>query len=278
MGQRLEQVVLSDQHVGEGLRHFQAQPGDLLVADSAYCRRQALFEHLDAGVEVLTRLHWSSTPLLCADGRTPFALSAWLQTMEPSGEGETSVLLQVRKRQRCMRLIAHHLSAEPAKRAHRKRKTTARKSGRRNQDLTIQIADWLVVLTSLDAKHWRAEQVLALYRTRWQIELLFARIKQMVRLHRLGSVHLQSNQAVLAAGPTEPQSAPLSTWGLCAILLQSLRTMIPGCWSWAQIRASLAQMAPLLRVHPQNRPHQESEMLASLTAILLASCQGGLVL
>lgn len=286
---RLEQVVLTDHHVGEGLKHFQGQPGDIFVGDRAYCRRQGLLDQLDAGVDVVTRLHWSSTPLLQDDGTTPFDLSGWLKQREATGEGEINVVIQVRQRQRSMRLVALRLREAAAKRAQRKRKATARKNGRTSQALTIQVADWLLVLTSLPQEQWPAEQVLCLYRARWQIELLFKRIKQLVRLHRLRSENLQSNQAVLAAmllgwilleqqasrlracmqaDCSEAVGGPVSSWALCAMLVQSLRTMIVGLWTWSQIRGSLGPMKALLTPHPQQRPHQATERAEYLAQIL----------
>jgi Transposase DDE domain len=286
---RLEQVVLTDHHVGEGLKHFHGHPGDIFVGDRASCRRQGLLDQLDAGVDVVTRLHWSTTPLLQADGTTPFDLSGWLKQREAAGEGEISVVIQVRARQKPMRLLALRLSQAAAKRAQRKRKAKARKNGCTSQALTIQVADWLLVLTSLSKEQWPCEQVLCLYRARWQIELLFKRIKQLVRLHRLRSENLQSNQAVLAAmlvgwilleqqashlrasveaDPSEADTGPVSSWALCAMLTQSLRTMIVGPWTWSQIRGSMGQMRSLLTPHPQQRPHHATERAGHLAQIL----------
>lgn len=289
LSKRLDQVLLTDHHVGEGLKHFQGHRGDILVGDCAYCRRQAILDQLDEGIDVVTRLHWSSMPLLEADAQTPFDLSGWLTQLEPTGKGEANVVFQARRRQQPMRLLAVHLNPEAAKRAHSKRKEKARKNGRTNQALTIQIANWLVVLTSLSADRWSAEHVLLLYRTRWQIELLFKRIKQLVRLHRLRSDDLHSNQAVLAAMLVgwillEQQvnqarrtlheqargqvTGPLSTWALCAIFAQSLHTMILGTWTWSHIQASLPLMQQVVRYHPQNRVHQESDVVARLVQTL----------
>ena len=289
LGQRLEQVVLSDHHVGEGLKHFHARPGDIFVGDSAYCRRQAIIDQVNAGIDVVTRLHWSSTPLLQADGTTAFDLSGWLTGLSAEGQGEATVVLEVRKHQLPMRLVALRLSDTAAKRAQRKRQARVSKKGGGSQPLTIQIADWLVVLTSLCKQDWSAQQVLLLYRARWQIELLFKRIKQLVRLHRLRSEHLQSNQAVLAAMllgwilleqqasqlrqevqaiATESQTGPMSTWAVCAMLVGSLRTMIMGSWTWSQIRASLGQLRPLLTPLPQQRPHHACIVAEQLILVL----------
>jgi hypothetical protein len=292
LGQRLEQVTLTDQHGSEGLRHFQFQPGDVVVGDSAYCRRQGLFDQMEAGVHVLVRLHWANTPLLQQDGSS-FDLGAWLSHIREQGAGEVEVLMGLRERRVRMRLIAVRMSEEAAARAHRRRREHARKHGRTNRALTIQIAEWLVVLTSLPAAQWSSDQVLLLYRARWQIELLFKRIKQLVRLHRLRSSQMQSNQAVLAAlligwilleqqavrlrqelasHTSESSAGPRSNWALCALLVQSMRTMLLGTWTWSQLRASLVREQEAILHHRQQRTHQESLVLEYLPKLLSQGC------
>ncbi len=292
LAQRLEQVTLTDQHGSEGLRHFHFLPGDVVVGDSAYCRRKALFDQMQAGVHVLVRLHWATTPLLRQD-ETPFDVGSWLGSIQEQGSGATEVVLGLGERRAAMRLIAVRLSEEAAGRAHRRRREHARKHGRTNQAVTIQIADWLVVLTSLPASHWSSDQVFLLYRARWQIELLFKRIKQLVRIHRLRSSQMQSNQAVLAAlligwilleqqasllrqdlacQQQEPQGAPLSTWALCAALVQSMRSMILGNWAWSQLRAGLRRGQEAVIHRRQQRTHQEELLLQQLPDLLNQGC------
>jgi hypothetical protein len=254
---------------------------------------------MDAGIDVVVRLHWVSAPLLHRDGITPFDLSAWLTQLDAqkTGEsdeeasGEVEVMIKGKGRSKVvpMRLVATRLSHAAATRAQKKRKAKASKNGRTSRDLTIQVADWVLVLTSLSGEQWSRQQVLALYKARWNIELLFKRIKQLVRLHRLRSGNLQSNQSVLAAmlvgwifmeqkanqlranslekkGKRSRQ--PVSTWALYAQLAQSFRSMIVGVWTWSQIEASIERLDRLLRYHPQeDRPHQESELIQHLGQI-----------
>jgi hypothetical protein len=284
LAQRIEEVLLTDQQTGEGLQHFQSRPGDIKVADSGYCRRARLIAEVEAGVGIVVRLHWSNTPMQREDG-SPFDLSGWLTSL--SEQGEQTVWIAAGGRRVALRLLALRLSEEAAKRAHRKRRRKARKNGTCNQALTIQVADWLLVLSNLPAAQWSAQQVLSLYRARWQIELLFKRIKQLVRLHRLRSAHLQSNQAVLAAvlvgwalveqrahrlrqqcPASASDQAPWSSWQVCAVLVQSLRTMLLGQWTWAHIQQHLEALRHLLTVPPQQRSHQESLICQQLSHLL----------
>ena len=53
------------------------------------------------------------------------------------------------------------------------------------QPLTVASAGYLMVLTSLSPEVATAEQVLATYRLRWQVELAFKRLKTGLGIHRL---------------------------------------------------------------------------------------------
>lgn len=164
LGSRIHHILLTDHQVGERLGHFPPQPGDITVADSAYCRRAAHLSHLEAGAEVVVRLHWANVPLQQETGAL-FDLSGWLKRLTAT-EGEQAVWIELKGRRVRLRLVAKRLSEEAAQRAHQKRKTKARKMGSKNQALTIQVADWLLVLTSLAEEQWSTEQVLLLYRER----------------------------------------------------------------------------------------------------------------
>ena len=45
-------------------------------------------------------------------------------------------------------------------------------------------ADWLILVTSLPPDNFAAADILALYRLRWRIELVFKRLKSLVGLKR----------------------------------------------------------------------------------------------
>ncbi len=262
-----------------------------MVGDSANCRRHPLLDQLDAGVDVVVRLHWTNVPLQQPTG-APFDLCAWLRSLG-DGQGEQIVWTHIGKRRVRFRLLAQRLSEAAATRAHRKRRSKARKHGSKNQPLTIEVTSWLLVLTSLKEEHWSWEMVLALYRSRWQIALLFKRLKQLVRMHRLRSWDLTSNQAVLAGllvgwllmerqarllreqadasrEPEQIERAPLSNWQVCATLVESLRTMLLGPWTWSQLQEHVDAIVRLWRVHPQARNLQESQVRTLFEPVLAA--------
>ena len=68
------------------------------------------------------------------------------------------------------------LVRRPADSAAKSRARVDQKARKRGGTATLKqrrAADWLVLLTTLDAATWPVERVMALYRLRWQIELAF---------------------------------------------------------------------------------------------------------
>ena len=61
----------------------------------------------------------------------------------------------------------------------------ARKWGDTPSDEALATAGCLMLITSLEAEDWATDQVLALYRRRWQVELAFKRLKSLLDLERL---------------------------------------------------------------------------------------------
>ena len=81
-----------------------------------------------------------------------------------------------------MRLVAlkkpQHAAAEARRKAHR----SAQKGGHQLSKQTLEAADWVILVTSLAPKDFTTDDVLALYRLRWRIELGFKRLKSLIGL------------------------------------------------------------------------------------------------
>jgi transposase len=73
-------------------------------------------------------------------------------------------------------------------RAHRK----AQKAGRTLTTPALTVAGWLLLITTLDTGTWSTADVLYIYRAKWQVELVFKKMKQLLRLNQIRSTHLAS--------------------------------------------------------------------------------------
>ena len=83
------------------------------------------------------------------------------------------------------RCIGLRLSQEQRQKAERRTKRAASKKQYRLRPETLYVAGWVLLITTLPKEHWNDQQVLRLYQARWHIELLFKRIKQLLKRQSL---------------------------------------------------------------------------------------------
>ncbi len=81
------------------------------------------------------------------------------------------------KKSAFVRVVAHKLTDRQAEQARKRKKRKASKNQSRIGEDTLLCAGWMVVITSPGAEYC-GEEIMRLYRSRWQVELLFKRFKQ----------------------------------------------------------------------------------------------------
>lgn len=184
--QRVTDAQFTTTKAGERLDLLGPEAGTLLIADRGYPQPEGLSTVLAAGSDVLVRITWNSLCLTGADGQP----LDWLALCSKTRQGGLDMPVTVRKsRGRFeplpMRLVMIPKPPELAEQGRNKAKRKSAKGRRKKIDpRTLACADYLIVLTSLP-NTVTAEQILALYRLRWQIELAFKRLKSLLRIDRL---------------------------------------------------------------------------------------------
>jgi hypothetical protein len=184
---RIEQVELTDGRGSESLSRFTYGPGDIAVCDRGYAKAGDLARHRACGADVIVRTGWNCVRLRQLDGRS-FDLFAALDAIPHEGVGDLPVAVALDRANTQlvpMRLIAKRLSAAEAERCRQRAQRKSRKQGKALQPQTLQAAGYVLILTSLDVAQFSAEDILAIYRLRWQIELLFKRLKSLLHLDEL---------------------------------------------------------------------------------------------
>jgi hypothetical protein len=83
------------------------------------------------------------------------------------------------------RVVATKLPAPVAAKAERRVAKTSTKKGKKSDPRSLEAAHFVMVFTTLPEALLAAGDVLELYRYRWQIELAFKRLKQLLKLGRL---------------------------------------------------------------------------------------------
>lgn len=288
---RLAQVSISDRHGAESFSRFVLQPGDVAVGDMGYGYRVCVAYALDRQAHAIVRICPSTFPLQDEQG-TRVDVVEWLRQKGP-GTHSRQVYFEHNGQRYQVRLIARTLEAEAAERAREAKKKKASKKQRVLSEETLFLAGWVVLICTVPQTTWSDDEVLRLYRARWQIELLFKRMKQVLRLNQLRGKTPETNEAsILAlllawalheqaaqqcravldelyetASPMEPssseriddgeQEAALSQWLLTEVELQTLRVVIQGSWSFERLQHCLPYLQRFFRGSPRKRRQQE---------------------
>lgn len=170
---------ITDARTAEALDCVAVLPGDIVVQDRGYARARNFAHAYQQGGGFITRIGWRALKLSGEDG-APFDLMA---ALPESGPAIVEYKVQIRegtgKPAIPARLIMVRKSPEAAEHERKRLARIASRKGQKTDPRTIKAAGFVMVLTSLSAKDASAEQVLALYRMRWQIELAFKRMKSL---------------------------------------------------------------------------------------------------
>ena len=183
----IDQVELSDGRGSESLGRFDCRPGDIMIGDRGYAKASGLAALIARGGDFIVRIGWNALRLRDANG-APFDLMAAIKRLPARGMADVAVTIaldRAGKQLLPVRLIAYRLDEGAAERSRRRARRKSRKQAKRVQPQTVRAAGYVLLITSLDAASFSAANVLALYRLRWQIELLFKRLKSLLHLDAL---------------------------------------------------------------------------------------------
>lgn len=175
---RMKQIKVTDHHTAESLSHFEFRKGDLVMGDTGYGTAQNFIYAQEQKADVILRINPGSFCLYDADGEKKSLVSLLKQADE---QGclimDISGFCRYQKKTGFVRVIAEKLPEEQAREARKRKQKKASKNQSKIKQDTLFCAGWVVVITTLGAEY-SGEEILYLYRCRWQVELLFKRFKQ----------------------------------------------------------------------------------------------------
>lgn len=171
-------LQLTDVHGGEPLKRLPVEKGDIVLCDRGYSHRQGVARVLEQEADVVVRLNSGAFPLE-DEQEEPIDLLKLVERLKVGEIGEWPVWFENEGQRRKLRLCALRKSKASAALAERKAEKKARKKGHQVRPETLKLAGFVLVLTSLPSS-WGAVLILELYRARWQVELAFKRLKQLL--------------------------------------------------------------------------------------------------
>jgi Transposase DDE domain len=172
---------LTDVSGGETWRRFPVARGDILLGDRGYSNPNGVQHVVEAGGDVLVRLNRYALPLF-NEAAKRLDVVKLARKLKPHQNMECAAWVQSGPDEWIKgRLLIVRRSKQAAEYARKKLKQQASKKQKNVTDKALEAAQYFFAWTTLPPS-WRRRQVLELYRSRWQIELAFKRMKSMMGL------------------------------------------------------------------------------------------------
>ena len=218
---RCDFYELTDVLGGETYKRVPVALGDIILGDRGYCHREGVAHVLRHRGDVIVRLNSTNFPLLASDHDKPFALLPNLRLLKGCRPSEWAVRFKTGGSTWNARLCAVRKSEAAAEKAKKKIQQVATKKGKQLKANTLEFAEYVFVLSTLDRDILGTREILDLYRARWQIELCFKRLKSLLRLGHLPKRSDESARAwiqgklltVLLVERLSEEASFFSPWG-----------------------------------------------------------------
>lgn len=197
-------LELTDGHGAEAIDRGAPIAGEIRIADRNYAnaaRLQGLRQQSGERADVIVRAGWNAFSLSRPDG-AGFDLIGHLATLPVDVvPHEVAVQARVGRSQPALplRLIFLRKPAEATEATRRRLRSDALRRQKTLDPRSLIAAEFLILATSLPAEGYPAEEVLAAYRLRWQIELAFKRLKSLIHIDRLPTRTAQASRSWLLA-------------------------------------------------------------------------------
>lgn len=183
---RFRVVEVTGRSEPERLARGGVRPGEVRIADRGHARADDLALVVAGGADFVVRAAANYPRLLDQTG-CPLDRLALCRQATQERSADQPVLVSKGKSSTGVpaRLVIIPLEPEAAARARERARRNARHWGYQASEAAIEMAGYLMLLTSLPTEAWPASRVLASYRLRWQVELAFKRMKSLVGLEEL---------------------------------------------------------------------------------------------
>lgn len=187
---------------GESVTRFPIEKGDIIIADRHYGKAKAFDYVVANGGDYVMRLKHKAADYYDAEGKRVDLLSL----LRPIATNEILDVVLYYKSERKVasplkpiRICAVRKSTERIMREKRSVLRGIRKYPHKKpiDQTTIEMSEYFVIGTSLYADCYTSEQILELYRMRWQVEIAFKRLKSIMQLGQLPKTDPESCRAWL---------------------------------------------------------------------------------
>jgi hypothetical protein len=182
---RIYDVVATDESEGETLRRFFFIPGQLVIVDRGLANPVGIAWVRNCGADVIARHNRGALPLYDEE-QNQIDVIDWARTLKDGVAQERKVWVYAEtdcgNQWFVGRLVGRRLPPDKAKEAQQR---IRKEQGAKVTAESLEMAAYVLVFTTAEESRLSAEQVLKAYRLRWQIELLFKRLKSLIGIDRV---------------------------------------------------------------------------------------------
>jgi len=249
----MDHVKVTDKHTAEGVSMFEIEPNTIYMADALYGKGKHAAHIVSKKADAIFRVTPNHLSLFEDElGNNKIDMAQKLESTKADLIDFGCFVFAWKKKYIKVRIIASRLPEEKAALVRERKMKGAKK--RQTKDMrpqTLIYAGWTILMTTLDSAH-SADEILHLYRQRWQIEVLFKHIKQSFSVSKLPAaslahskimVHLwlilwsltEQNAMVMeiALLQKEVDLTDITSWFTHSFLLKQLISIINCLWALA---------------------------------------------
>ena len=168
---------------GESFRRLPVEPQELVLGDAGYWSSSGIEYVRGRGADVLVRINPQTFVAHWPNGRRMGLLTRLRKVQQPGDISEWKVVLHGGGSAVEGRVCAIRKSEHAIQQAHRRLQRKASKKQITTKPETLEYAKYVMVFTTVETGS--AAELLECYRLRWQIELVFKRMKTLAQLGHL---------------------------------------------------------------------------------------------
>ncbi len=183
---RCDTFKITSTKTGESLQRYTVKTDDFLIGDRGYCQRKGIVHVLNHQGHVMVRFHSTNLPLFTRKG-SPCPVLKHLRSLPDGVSGDWDVWFKDPYNGHLIkgRLCSIRKSKDAIEKAEKQARRTASKHGQKLKPETLEYAKYITLFTTVNRHNFKSEDLLSLYRSRWQIELVFKRLKSIIGIGHL---------------------------------------------------------------------------------------------
>jgi hypothetical protein len=157
----------------------------MVIADAAYATAQQLTAVKNKGAEYIVRCAAANIRLFSREGSR---IHVATELGKQKGKAVVSIEVRIEAADTIPHtayLHAYRLPENATEQVRRRLHKRSVRKGSKTKAETMYLAEWVLLLTSLEPERMSADIIAKLYRSRWQIELVIKRLKSILKIDAL---------------------------------------------------------------------------------------------